>query len=136
MSQAPPTAINHNNPDIGDPRARIAKPPYGPDYPDGVSSATSSPPHSPAPSRYQHAQGTPSPPPQQFGNVLPGRYGQQQPPLQQGYSPEQQYGQQQGYGQSPQQGYMYGQQSPQVGQQGFAAELSAQRGDGELRELA
>ncbi|KAK3896663.1 hypothetical protein C8A05DRAFT_39792 [Staphylotrichum tortipilum] len=151
MSQAPPTAIDPNNPGaqsyyasaaiaapgfvpVGDPRASIAKPPYGPNYPDAVSSVTTSPPHSPVPLGYQHAQGTPSPPPQQFGNVLPGQYGQQSP---QGYSPQQQYGQQQ-YGQPPQQGYVYGQQqqSPQVGQQGFAAELSAQRGDGELRELA
>ncbi len=149
MSQQPP--IDHNNPGaqsyfasapgfvpVVDPRASIAKPPYGPNYPDAVSSTTSSPPHSPAPPGYQ--QGTPSPPPQvqqQFGNVAPGVY-----PQQQGYGQQQpQYGYDQQQ-QQPQQGYVYGQQqvSPQSPpqQQGgvFAAELSAQRGDGELRELA
>ena len=149
-----------------DPRQSIAKPPlvttglpgagpYGTATPGStLYDPANSPPHSPPPPGYQ---GTPPPPPQhqhqQYAGVAPGQqvqaggYGYEQHG--QGYAPaqeQQEYGHQQapppqqGYGQQQQQ-QGYGQQqgqSPQ-GQQpghGYAAELAAARGDGELRELA
>ncbi|KAK3299267.1 uncharacterized protein B0H64DRAFT_95835 [Chaetomium fimeti] len=118
------------------------------------SSPPGSPPLSGPGSGYQNVQGTPSPPPQgqgqfggfagfgapqqgqqqqqQFGNVPPGSAvspGTQVAPGG-GFQPQQQQQQQQpppGYGVGD--GYGGGQQ------QGYAAELPAQRGDGELREL-
>ncbi|KAG7288824.1 hypothetical protein NEMBOFW57_005183 [Staphylotrichum longicolle] len=158
MSQLPPNNQGYYHPGTGpsgfahlDPRASMAKPPvaystagstlYAGDQ--TISSAPTSPPHSPPPPGY-NVHGTPSPPPQQqqgygqprnqqqgydqYGNVSPGAghpgvgYPQQQQQQQHPQHPQQGYGQQ-GYGAGG-------------GAGGYAAELPAQRGDGELRELA
>lgn len=127
-----------------DPRASIAKPPYG--YDQAVSPPASPPP--PAQSPGPVFNNTPSPPPQ--GYPQQGGYPQQQ---QGAYSPQGQYSPQtaaaypqqgqgypqqpppQGYGQ-PQQYQAYNPQQPPQQQQQFVHELPTQRGDGEVRELA
>ncbi|KAK3325676.1 hypothetical protein B0H66DRAFT_548989 [Apodospora peruviana] len=116
-----------------DPRASMAKPPYG--YDQNISPTSSPPPpgsHSPVP--MYNAQTTPPPMQQQQG--FPQQ--QQGYAQQQGYPQQQQQQQQQQY-QEYNQGYEQQQlpqqqQSPQ--QQHYAAELPTQRGDGEARELA
>ncbi|KAK4219443.1 hypothetical protein QBC37DRAFT_135895 [Rhypophila decipiens] len=140
-----------------DPRASIAKPPYG--FDQGVSPPASPPPPGQSPGAVY--SNTPSPPPGQPGYPQQG-YGQQQagayspqgqyPPqtaayAQPGqYSPQQQQ-QQPGQGfpfaqgqpqqqQLPYQAYNQHQPQQQQQQQQFVHELPTQRGDGEVRELA
>ncbi|KAK4147149.1 uncharacterized protein C8A04DRAFT_24945 [Dichotomopilus funicola] len=118
-----------------DPRASLAKPPVGQTPPGGsydpmtgayippsVNGDHSTLAGSPAPGSpplHTGYQGTPSPPPPGQGGYP--QYGQQQQQQQQGGF---------GYAQHPGQ-----QHAPAPGQQGYTAELPAERGDGEVREL-